>query len=96
MDLVTLAAARKYTDNKAFEAGSIVIDTTLSKSGQAADAQKVGNELTNMQNYIQNNCLLSNTDINIDGNDIIVNDGMLRITASNNDFVSNIIVGMRR
>lgn len=33
MDLVTLAAARKYTDNKAFEAGSIVIDTTLSKSG---------------------------------------------------------------
>ena len=49
MDLVTLALAKKYTDEKVGTGGgsnaSIQIDSTLSQSGAAADAKIVGDAL---------------------------------------------------
>lgn len=43
MNPIELALAKKYTDRKVFESGAVVIDPTLSKEGQAADAKMVGN-----------------------------------------------------
>lgn len=54
IDVVTLALAKGYTDEKIRDAafGDIPLDTTLTKKGQAADAATVGDRLQSLSERI--------------------------------------------
>lgn len=52
MDIVTLAAARKYTDKKVVESVGVVIDSTLSQAGQAADSAAVGEAIESIKESV--------------------------------------------
>lgn len=54
MDIVTLAAAKKYTDDKLTSSGNggVVVDSTLTTSGAAADAKAVGDNLKKIENMM--------------------------------------------
>lgn len=51
MDITTLAAAKKYTDDKLISSGNsgAVVDNTLTISGAAADAKAVGDKFTSLE-----------------------------------------------
>jgi hypothetical protein len=51
MDLITLALAKKYTDQRIEKAemGEVELDQTLTKEGFAADAKAVGDAIANIE-----------------------------------------------
>lgn len=56
MDIVTLAAAKKYTDDKLISSGNggAVVDNTLTTSGAAADAKVVGDKIKELNTKLDN------------------------------------------
>jgi hypothetical protein len=56
MDIVTLAAAKKYTDDKLISSGNsgAVVDSTLTTSGAAADAKVTGDKIKELNNKFDN------------------------------------------
>lgn len=54
MDIVTLAAAKKYTDDKLTSSGNggAEVDSTLTISGAAADAKITGDKIALLSNYV--------------------------------------------
>ena len=62
IDVVTLALAKGYTDEKIRDAafGDILLDTSLTKKGQAADAAVVGDRLQQLSEEISG-CVIAPT-----------------------------------
>ena len=56
MDIVTLAAAKKYTDDKLISSGNggAVVDNTLTTSGAAADAKVTGEKIKELNTKLDN------------------------------------------
>lgn len=53
MDIVTLAAAKKYIDDKLISSEAVV-DPTLSLSGAAADAKVTGDKIKELNTKLDN------------------------------------------
>jgi hypothetical protein len=56
MDITTLAAAKKYTDDKLISSGNggAIVDSTLTTSGAAADAKTVGDKIKELNTKFDN------------------------------------------
>lgn len=63
IDVVTLALAKGYTDEKIRDAafGDVPLDTSLTKNGQAADAKAVGDRIQSLSKEISDRIIAPTT-----------------------------------